>query len=257
MATSSIVMLSNISMERLYLSQPPAWTDLQRLPYSIAQQASSQQQHEGRSSQQVIRTCYDKLLHHIYDMNSSVSATSTTSNQIKEQLDLAAEYCQLKTLSDSDKVYLHSDNFYLQVEFDPLTHLPANVLIFFTNEQRINEECLTCSRMLKALNDKQYRLFRAHLNGYANLFTLMAPTMSNDKRVGFTAYKVLQQDLERLVNTETYGKMLEGFQPICEGLPMRVKLNDQGTFKATQLVSRLKRIDLFSQLKKLKSRFFS
>jgi hypothetical protein len=229
-------------MERLYLSQPPAWNDLQRLPYSIAQQASSQQQQqqqEGRSSQQIIRTCYDKLLHHIYDMNSSVSATSTTSNQIKEQLDLAAEYCQLKTSTDNDndKVYLHSDNFYLQVEFDPSTHLPVNVLIFFTNEQRTNEECLTCSRMLKALNDKQYRLFRAHLNGYANLFTLMAPTMKNDKRVGFTAYKVLQQDLERLVNTETYGKMLEGFQPICEGLPMRVKLNDQGMFTATQLDS--------------------
>ena len=230
MATSSIVMLSNISMERLYLSQPPAWNDLQRLPYSIAQQASSQQQQQdGRSNQQVIRACYDKLLHHIYDMNSSVSATTTTINQIKEQLDLAAEYCQLKTLPDGDKVYLHSDNFYLQVEFDPLTHLPANVLIFFTNEQRINEESLTCSRMLKALNDKQYRLFRAHLNGYASLFTLVAPTMNNDKRVGYTAYKVLQQDLERLMKTENYGKMLEGFQPICEGLPMRIKLNEQGT----------------------------
>jgi hypothetical protein len=82
--------------------------------------------------------------------------------------------------------------------------------------------------MLKALNEKQYKLFREHLNGYASLVTLTAPNMNNDKRIGYTAYKILQQDLERLTKTDMYGKLLEGFQPIFEGLPMRIKLNDQG-----------------------------
>jgi hypothetical protein len=82
--------------------------------------------------------------------------------------------------------------------------------------------------MLKALNEKQYKLFREHLNGYANLFTLTAPNMNNDKRIGYTSYRILQQDLERLAKTETYGKLFEGFQPIFEGLPMRIKLEDQG-----------------------------
>jgi hypothetical protein len=237
MATSSVVMLSNISMERLYLSQPPAWNDIQRLQFSTAQSSSSTststsltstKTQQQQDNQQVIRTCYDKLLHHIYDMNSSVSATTTTINQINEQLQLAAEYCQLKTLSDKDSIYLHSDHFFLQVKFDSLTHLPIYIAICFTNEQQSNEERLTCSRMLQALNEKQYRLFRAHLNGYASLFTLMAPTMNDDKCVGYTAYKVLQQDLELLMRTDTYGKLLEGFQPICEGLPMRIRLHDKG-----------------------------
>ena len=223
-------------MERLYLSQPPAWTELQRLPFSLAQQ---QQPQDGQSSQQIIRTCYDKLLHHIYGMNSSSSSSSaaTTIDQINEQLELAAEYCQLKTLRDGNSVYLHSGQFYLQINFDSVTHLPINVSISFTNEQQANEECLTCSRMLKALNERQYRLFRAHLNGYASLFSLTAPTMNSDKRIGHTAYKVLQQDIERLMKTETYAKSLEGFQPMCEGLPIRIKLNDQRKFISVSLAS--------------------
>ncbi|CAF0928291.1 unnamed protein product [Rotaria sp. Silwood1] len=219
MTTSSVMMLSNVSMERLYLSQPPAWNDLQRLPFSL-----NQQQQDIRSNQQIIRTCYDKLLHHMYDINSS---SKTTINQIHEQLELAAEYCQLKTFEDANKMYLHSDQFFVCIEFDSLTHLPINVLMRFTYEQQTNEEPLTCPRMLKALNEKQYKLFREHLNGYASLFTLTAPNMNNDKRIGYTAYKILQQDLERLSKTDIYGKLLEGFQPVCEGLPMRIKFNDQ------------------------------
>lgn len=211
MATSSLIMLSNISMERLYLSQPPAWNDLQRLPFSLNQQ-------DGHSSQQLIRTCYDKLLHHMYDINSS--STTTTINQINEQLELAAEYCQLKTLRDGNTVYLHSDQFHIEITFDPSTHLPINVTSCFANEERFN-----CTRMLKALNEKQYKLFREHLNGYASLFTLT--TSNNDKRIGYTAYKILQQDLERLSKSEQYGKLLENFQPILEGLPMRIQLDDQ------------------------------
>ncbi|CAF0738492.1 unnamed protein product [Rotaria sordida] len=219
MATSSIIMLSNVSMERLYLSQPPAWNDLQRLPFSL-----NQQQQDIRSNQQIIRTCYDKLLHHMYDINSS---STTTINQLNEQLELAAEYCQLKTLHDVNAMYLHSDQFYVCIEFDSLTHLPRNVFMCFTYEQQTNEERFTCTRMLKALNEKQYKLFREHLNGYASLFTLTAPNMNNDKRIGYTAYKILQQDLERLSKTDVYGKLLEGFEPTCEGLPMRIKFNDQ------------------------------
>ncbi|CAF2728949.1 unnamed protein product [Rotaria sp. Silwood2] len=219
MATSSIIMLSNVSMERLYLSQPPAWNDLQRLPFSL-----NQQQQDIRSNQQIIRTCYDKLLHHMYDINSS---SKTTINQIHEQLELAAEYCQLKTFQDTNTMYLHSDQFFVCIEFDSLTHLPINVLMRFTYEQQTNEEPFTCSRMLKALNEKQYKLFREHLNGYASLFTLTAPNMNNDKRIGYTAYKILQQDLERLSKIDIYGKLLEGFQSTCEGLPMRIQFNDQ------------------------------
>ena len=220
-------MLSNVSMERLYLSQPPGWNDLQRLSFSSNQQ---QQQQDAHSSQKLIRTCYDKLLHHMYDINSSATTTITTINQINEQLELAAEYCQLKTLRDKNTVYLHSDQFYLEINFDLLTQLPTNVSICFTNEQQTNEERFTCSRMLKALNEKQYKLFREHLNGYASLFTLTTPNINNDKRIGYSAYKILQQDLERLVNTDTYGKVLEGFQPICEGLPMRIQFDDQRKF---------------------------
>jgi len=216
MATSSMIMLSNVSMERLYLSQPPAWNDLQRLSFS-----HNQQQQDGRSSQQLIRTCYDKLLHHMYDINSST--TTTTINQINEQLELAAEYCQLKTLRDGNTVYLHSDQFHLEINFDSITHLPINVASCFINEERFE-----CKRMLKALNEKQYKLFREHLNGYASLFTLTTP--NNDKRIGYTTYKILQQDLERLVKTDIYGKLLEGFQPIFEGLPMRIKLDEQRKF---------------------------
>jgi hypothetical protein len=216
MALSSMLMLSNVSMERLYLSQPPAWNDIQRLSFP------HNQQQDARSSQQLFRTCYDKLLHHMYDMNSS-SSTTTTINQINEQLELAAEYCQLKTLRNENTVYLHSDVFHLEITFDPSTHLPINVMSCFQNEERF-----ICTTMLKALNEKQYKLFREHLNGYANLFTLTAPNMNNDKRIGYTSYKILQQDLERLAKTETYGKLLEGFQPIFEGLPMRIKLEDQG-----------------------------
>jgi len=219
MATSSIIMLSNVSMERLYLSQPPAWNDLQRLPFSLNQQ----QQQDGRSSQQILRTCYDKLLHHMYDINSSSS--TITINQINEQLELAAEYCQLKTLRDGNTVYLHSDQFHLEINFDSITHLPINVASCFINEERFE-----CKRMLKALNEKQYKLFREHLNGYSSLFTLTAPTMSNDKRIGYTAYKILQQDLERLTKTDVYGKLLEGFQPMCEGLPMGIKFDEQRKF---------------------------
>ncbi|CAF0752786.1 unnamed protein product [Adineta steineri] len=225
MATSSIIMLSNVSMERLYLSQPPAWNELQRLSFTPNQQ---QQQQDGHSNQQLIRICYDKLLHHMYDINSS---STTTINQINEQLELSAEYCQLKTLRvDGNTVYLHSEQFYSEIKFDPLTHLPINVSISFTNDQQANEERYTCPRMLKALNEKQYKLFREHLNGYASLFTLTAPTMNNDKRIGYTAYKILQQDLERLAKTETYGKLLEGFQSMSEGLPMRISFNDQRKF---------------------------
>jgi hypothetical protein len=221
MATSPIIMLSNVSMERLYLSQPPAWNELQRLSFS-----SSQQQQDSQSSQQLIRTCYDKLLHHMYDINSS--STPTTTNQINEQLELSAEYCQLKTFRvDANTVYLHSEQFYLEVNFDSSTHLPINVSIVFTNDRQSSEERFTCSRMLKALNEKQYRLFREHLNGYASLFTLTAPTMNDDKRIGYTAYMVLQQDLERLARTDTYGQLLEGFQPMCEGLPMKIQFSDQ------------------------------
>jgi hypothetical protein len=161
----------------------------------------------------------------MYDINSSSSSsssTTTTINQINEQLELAAEYCQLKTLRDGNTVYLHSDQFHLEINFDSLTHLPINVSFCFTNEERF-----VCSRMLKALNEKQYKLFREHLNGYANLFTLTAPNMNNDKRIGYTVYKILQQDLERLAKTDLYGKLLEGFQPLFEGLPMRIKLDDQ------------------------------
>jgi hypothetical protein len=225
MASSSIIMLSNISMERLYLSQPPAWNELQRLSFA------SNQQQDGHPSQQLIRTCYDKLLHHMYDINSSATTTMTTINQINEQLELSAEYCQLKTLRvDGNTVYLHSDQFYLEIKFDSLTHLPINVSISFTNDQQTNEERYTCSRMLKALNEKQYKLFREHLNGYSSLFTLTAPTMSNDKRIGYSAYKILQQDLERLAKTDVYGKLLEGFQPMCEGLPMGIKFDEQRKF---------------------------
>jgi len=216
MATSSMIMLSNVSMERLYLSQPPAWNDLQRLPFT-----HNQQQQDVRSSQQLIRTCYDKLLHHMYDINSST--TTTTINQINEQLELAAEYCQLKTLRDGNTVYLHSDQFHLEINFDSITHLPINVASCFINEERFE-----CKRMLKALNEKQYKLFREHLNGYSSLFTLTTP--NNDKRIGYTTYKILQQDLERLVKTDIYGKLLEGFQPIFEGLPMRIKLDEQRKF---------------------------
>ncbi|CAF0755645.1 unnamed protein product [Adineta steineri] len=227
MATSSIIMLSNVSMERLYLSQPPAWNELQRLSFAPNQQQQQQQQ-DGHSNQQLIRICYDKLLHHMYDINSS---STTTINQINEQLELSAEYCQLKTLRvDGNTVYLHSEQFYSEIKFDPLTHLPINVSISFTNDQQANEERYTCPRMLKALNEKQYKLFREHLNGYASLFTLTAPTMNNDKRIGYTAYKILQQDLERLAKTETYGKLLEGFQSMSEGLPMRISFNDQRKF---------------------------
>ncbi|UJR28283.1 hypothetical protein I4U23_009531 [Adineta vaga] len=91
------------------------------------------------------------------------------------------------------------------------------------------KERFVCSRMLKALNEKQYKLFREHLNGYASLFTLIAPTMNNDKRIGHTAYTILQQDLERLAKTEMYEKLLKGFQPMCEGLPMRIQFDDQFT----------------------------
>lgn len=206
-------------MERLYLSQPPAWNDLQRLPFAL-----SQQQQDNRSSQQIIRTCYDKLLHHMYDMNSS---STTTINQVNEQLELAAEYCQLQKFRDGNAVYLHSDQFYVEVKFDTTTHLPIHVSICFTYEQQPNAECFPCSRMLKALNEKQYKLFREHLNGYASLFTLSAPTKNNDKSIGCTAYKILQQDLERLSKTEMYGKLLEGFEPTCEGLPIRIKFNEQ------------------------------
>ncbi|CAF2107926.1 unnamed protein product [Rotaria magnacalcarata] len=219
MASSSIIMLSNVSMERLYLSQPPAWTDLQRLPFSLGQQ-----QQDTRSSQQIIRTCYDKLLHHMYDMNSS---STTTVNQINEQLELAAEYCQLKNFHDGNAVYLHSDQFYLEIKFDSTAHVPQHVSICFTDEQQVNSDSYVCSRMLKALNEKQYKLFREHLNGYANLFTLSAPTMNNDRRIGSTAYKILQQDIERLSKTDGYGTLLEGFEPTCEGLPMRIKFNDK------------------------------
>lgn len=218
-------MLSNVSMERLYLSQPPAWNDLQRLPFSLNQQ----QQQDGRSSQQILRTCYDKLLHHMYDINSSSS--TITINQINEQLELAAEYCQLKTLRDGNTVYLHSDQFHIEINFDSLTHLPINISSCFTNDERF-----ICTKMLKALNEKQYKLFREHLNGYANLFTLTTP--NNDKRIGYTAYKALQQDLERLTKTDIYGKLLEGFQPMFEGLPMRIKFENQRKFLFTILPSR-------------------
>jgi hypothetical protein len=220
MASTSMLMLSNVSMERLYLSQPPAWNDIQRLSFP------HNQQQDTRSSQQLLRTCYDKLLHHMYDINSSSSSattTTTTINQINEQLELAAEYCQLKTLRSENTVYLHSDVFHLEITFDSSTHLPINVVSCFPNEERF-----ICSTMLKALNEKQYKLFREHLNGYANLFTLTAPNMNNDKRIGYTSYRILQQDLERLAKTETYGKLFEDFQPIFEGLPMRIKLEDQG-----------------------------
>ncbi|CAF0923989.1 unnamed protein product [Adineta ricciae] len=221
MATTSIIMLSNASMERLYLSQPPGWNDLQRLPF-----APPSQQQDGQSGSQLIRACYDKLLHHMYDINSS--SPTLTMKQITEQLELAAEYCQLKTYQhDNGNVYLHSEQFYLEVTFDPSTRLPVKISIAFTNDQQSNEERFLCSRMLKALNEKQYKLFREHLNGYASLFTLTAPMMNNDKRIGHTAYTVFQQDLERLSKIETYAKLLEGFQPMCEGLPMRIQFDDQ------------------------------
>jgi hypothetical protein len=91
-------------------------------------------------------------------------------NQINEQLELAAKYCQLKTLRNVNTVYLHSDQFYLEIKLNSIT-LPINVSICITNEQQTNEEGFTCPRMLKALNEKQYKLFCAHLNGYASLFT--------------------------------------------------------------------------------------
>ena len=216
-----MIMLSNVAMERLYLSQPPTWNDLQRLSFSLNQQQSQ----ENRFNQQIIRTCYDKLLHHTYDIHSS---NVTTTNQIYEHIRLAADYCQLQILSDVNEVYLHSDQFYVQIKFDSLTHLPINVTICFTCEQP--NESLTCSRMLKALNEKQYKLFREHLNGYASLFTLTTSNMNPDKKIGYIAYKILQQDLECLTKTDTYGKLLEGFQSICEGLPMRFKFNDQCKF---------------------------
>lgn len=217
-----MIMLSNVSMERLYLSQPPPWNDIQRLSLSHNQSADT------RSSQQMLRTCYDKLLHHMYDINSSSSSSSsstTTIHQINEQLELAAEYCQLKTFRNENTVYLHSDAFHLEVTFDPLTHLPINVVSCFPNDER-----LICPTMCTALTEKQYRLFREHLNGYASLFTLTAPSLNNDKRIGYTSYKILQQDLERLSKTEHYGKLLEGFQPIFEGLPMRIKLHGQSEY---------------------------
>ena len=230
MATWSIVMLSNISMERLYLSQPPAWNDLQRLPFTPNSFSQSQgNQQDPRTSQQILRTCYDKLLHHIYDMNSSVTNSASYLHQLHEQLKLAAEYCELQISSNKDGILLYSDLFYIQIKFDSDTRLPINVFFCFAHEQPTNEERLiSCPRMLKALNEKQYRLFRFHLNGYASLFTLMAPTMNNDKRIGYTAYNILQQDLDRLMKTETYAKLLEGFEPLCEGLPMRIRLHDQG-----------------------------
>ena len=214
-----MIMLSNVSMERLYLTQPPPWNDIQRLSYSHNQSADT------RSSQQTLRTCYDKLLHHMYDINSSSSSSSitTTIHQINEQLELAAEYCQLKTFRNENTVYLHSDVFHLEVTFDLSTHLPINVVSCLPNDER-----LVCPTMLTALNEKQYRLFREHLNGYTSLFTLIAPSLNNDNRIGYTSYKILQQDLERLVKTEHYGKLFDGFQPIFEGLPMRIKFHEQG-----------------------------
>lgn len=212
-----MIMLSNVSMERLYLSQPPPWNDIQRLTFS------HNQSNDTRSSQQIRRTCYDKLLHHMYDMNSSSSSTTSTIHQINEQLELAAEYCQLKSLRSENTVYLHSDFFHLEVTFDPITQLPINVISCCPNDEK-----LLCHTMLTALNEKQYRLFREHLNGYASLFTLTTSNLNNDKRVGYTSYKILQQDLEHLATTEHYGKLLEGFQPIFEGLPMRIKFHEEG-----------------------------
>ena len=230
MATSSIAMLSNVSMERLYLFQPPAWNELQRLSFPLNQQSQSQQG-DGRASQQIIRNCYDKLLHHIYDMSSTVAtATDKLLNQINEQLELTAEYCQLKTFKDNNSIYLHSDRFFLQVSFDPIIKLPNNVEFHITNDVDKHEETLHCYKMLQALNDKQYRLFRMHLNGFVSLFSLSAPTMNDDKRIGYTAYKILQQDLERLAKTNEYGRLFKGLELMCEGLPMRIQLNDQGWY---------------------------
>lgn len=230
MATSSIVMLSNISMERLYLSQPPAWNDLQRLPFTANTFPTSQTtvSTENRTTQQILRTCYDKLLHHIYDMNSSLSNANSPFSQLYEQLKLAAEYCQLQISLNQDSIIIYSDQFYLQINCDSMTRLPSHIFFCFAHEQSNNEEHLSCPKMLKALHEKQYRLFRSHLHGYASLFTLIAPTMNNSRRIGFTAYNVLQQDLEHLAKTELYGALLEGFEPFSEGLPMRLRLNDQG-----------------------------
>ena len=230
MATSSIVMLSNISMERLYLSQPPAWNDLQRLPIGSTSFSSSQptSQQDHRTSQQNLRTCYEKLLHHIYDMNSSSNNLTNPYHQLHEQLKLAAEFCQLQISSNKDTIHLYSEQFYIQVKFDSSTHMPSHISFGFTHDQSSQDESSSCPRMLRALNEKQYRLFRSHLNGYASLFSLTAPTMNNGKRVGFTAYNVLQQDVDRLAKTEFYGKLFEGFESFAEGLPMRIRLNDRG-----------------------------
>ena len=218
-------------MERLYLSQPPAWNDLQRLPVGSTSFSSAQptSQQDHRTSQQNLRTCYEKLLHHIYDMNSSMNNSASHLQQLHEQLKLAAEFCQLQISSvNKDSIHLFSEQFYIQVKFDPSTRLPSHVSFGFTRDQSTPDEFSSCPRMLRALNEKQYRLFRSHLNGYASLFALAAPTMNNDKRVGFTAYNVLQQDLDRLAKTELYGKLFDGFEPFCEGLPMRIRLNDHG-----------------------------
>jgi len=228
MASSSMIMLSNASMERLYLSQPPAWNDLQRLSYSLPQS----QQDTRSNQQQLFRTCYDKLLHHMYDINSSTSlTTATTINQINEQLELAAEYCQLKTFRDENKIYLHSELFHLEVRFDSQTHLPISIASCF-----LNEEPFICTNMLKALNEKQYKLFREHLNGYVHLLTLVAPNLNNDKRIGHMAYKILQQDVERLAKIDLYKKLFEGFQPMFEGLPMNIKLGHEDSVSLRILI---------------------
>jgi hypothetical protein len=231
MATSSVVMLSSVSMERLYLSQPPAWSDLQRLPFSFAPQ-----QQDGRfSGHHLVRSCYDKLLHHMYDVNSLTSSSSSAIAQLNEQLELAAEYCQLKTLRNGNTFYLHSDQFYVEITFDSETHLPCNVYRSLTtnpdgnNDQQLKEERIACSHMLQALNQRKYRLFRAHLSGYTSLFTLTSPNMigGNDKRLGYTVYTTLEHDLEQLVKTTIYGKLLQDFQTTCEGLPMRIRFDNE------------------------------
>jgi hypothetical protein len=77
--------------------------------------------------------------------------------------------------------------------------------------------------------------------------------MNIDKRISYTAYKLLQQDFERSAKTDVYGKLLEGFQTVCEGLPMRIKFDDNRKFSLMEK-NCISLVNLFEQLKILQSR---
>ncbi|CAF0857000.1 unnamed protein product, partial [Didymodactylos carnosus] len=231
----------NLSLERLYLTPPPSWSDLLR---HVQQRANNSNNTKTNLNQQ-LHKCYEKLLSHLYltETNSSslINTTSIISNEyLYNQLELAAQYCNLKLFKDSSNLYFHCDQFFIEINFNEEEKLQTvNICITdssttatsTTTTNGIGGEKLSCPHMCQALKSQNYSLFRQHLNGYMSMYCL---TENDSKRLGYKALKVLEYDLVLLHKQNIY-KQLQRFQLSCEGLPMRIRLNEKETDEETKI----------------------